>query len=215
MTQPEAHVSHLPRCRADRGFTLLEVLVSIAIFGLIAAMAYGGYNALVLQSGIAEERMARTRAVQAAVTHLVQDFEEIEPRPVREPLGDAVEPALESDRRTEYLVFLTRSGWNNPAGLERSTLQRVGYRFLDGKVYRDHWTVLDRTLANEPVTEELLDQVRSFEVRFLDGNHTWQEQWPPLGMPPLLARRARPIAVEVVLDLEDWGRLSRLVELAG
>jgi len=201
--------------RRARGFTLVEMLVSIAIFALITAMAYGGYNALLRQSAIAEERMERVRDVQTAMQRLVQDVAELEPRPVREPLGDAVEAALQADRRTEYLVLLTRSGWNNPAGLERPTLQRVGYRLVDGTLMRDHWRVLDRTLANEPVTQELLEQVRTFELRYLDANRVWQEQWPPLGMAPALARRVRPLAIEVVVELEDWGRLTRLVEIPG
>ena len=200
---------------AARGFTLVEMLVSIAIFALISSMAYGGYNALLRQSGIAEERMERVRDVQSAMQRLVQDVAELEPRPVREPLGDAVEAALQADRRTEYLVLLTRAGWSNPAGLERPTLQRVGYRLVDGTLFRDHWRVLDRTLANEPVTQELLDQVRTFELRYLDANRVWQEQWPPLGTAPALARRMRPVAIEIVVELEDWGRLTRLVEIPG
>jgi len=197
------------------GFTLVEMLVAIAIFALITAMAYGGYNALVRQSEIASERMERVRDVQSAVSRLVQDFAELEPRPIREPLGEAIEPALNADRRTEYLVLLTRAGWNNPAGIERPTLQRVGYRILDGALYRDHWQVLDRTLANEAVTLELLDDVREFSLRYLDANRVWQEQWPPLGTAPDLARRMRPVAIEIVLELEDWGRLTRLVEIPG
>ncbi|HSN72049.1 MAG TPA: type II secretion system minor pseudopilin GspJ, partial [Steroidobacteraceae bacterium] len=198
-----------------RGFTLVEMLVSIAIFALITAMAYGGYNGLLRQSTIAEERMERVRDIQTTMSRLVQDVAELEPRPVREPLGDAVEPALLADRRTEYLALLTRSGWNNPAGIERPTLQRVGYRLVDGTLIRDHWRVLDRTLANEPVTLEMLENVRAFELRYLDANRVWQEQWPPLGSAPDAARRMRPLAVEIVLELEDWGRLTRLVEIAG
>lgn len=208
------------RCRSacprrGAGFTLVEMLVSIAIFSLIAAMAYGGYNTLVRQSEQANERMARVRAVQRAVTRLTQDFAELEPRPVREPIGDAVEPALRADRRTQYLAFLTRAGWSNPAGLARPTLQRVAYRLEDGKLYRDHWSALDTTLANEPITAELLAEVRALEFRFLDPGGQWQEQWPPLGTAPELGRRLRPLAVEIILELDDWGRISRLVEVPG
>ena len=72
-----------------RGFTLVEILVAIAILTVITVMAYAGYNELAHQSELATERMDRVRAVQTTVLKLSQDFEQLEPRPVREPLGVA------------------------------------------------------------------------------------------------------------------------------
>jgi general secretion pathway protein J len=139
----------------------------------------------------------------------------IEPRPVREPLGESVEPALRCGAGTETLAELTRSGWSNPAGVPRSTLQRVSYRLQDNKLQRAYWNALDRTLTTEPTAATLLDHVRSVSLRFMDQNQSWHEQWPPLGYSGPDAARVRPIAVEITLDLEDWGKLVRLVEVAG
>ena len=47
------------------GFTLMEVLVAIAIFVIVGALAMGGYNELVKQSDIVSVSAARTRAVQS------------------------------------------------------------------------------------------------------------------------------------------------------
>ena len=164
------------------GFTLVELLVAIFVFAIVSAIAMGGYNELVKQSDIASAGAARTRNVQSAVQRLVLDFTSLEPRPVREPLGDSVQPALRSDARNEEIVSeLTHSGWSNPAGLPRSTLQRVSYRLEDDKLMREYWVVLDRTLTGEPQRAELIDRVKSMELRFMDGNRSWHEQWPPLG----------------------------------
>jgi general secretion pathway protein J len=197
------------------GFTLLEVLIAIAIFTIVGALAMGGYNELVKQSEIVGVSAARTRAVQSAVQRITQDFEELEPRPVREPLGDTVEPALRADSRTERLADLTRSGWTNPAGVPRSTLQRVSYRLENNKLRRDYWVVLDRTLAGEPTSAVLIDKVRSVTLRFMDGNRSWHDQWPPTGYSAADVGRVRPVAVEITLELEDWGKIVRLVEVAG
>lgn len=197
------------------GFTLLEVLIAIAIFTVVGAMAMGGYNELVGQSQTVDQNMARVRAVQTAVMRLSQDFAELEPRPVRQTVGDGSEPALVVDGRSLDIVSLTRSGWSNSAGLQRSTLQRVTYRLEDGKLYRDQWPVLDRTLATEPVTTQLLDRVTSVRLRFMDANRSWREAWPGSGNPGLQALRARPLAVEFTLELEDWGEIVRLIEVAG
>lgn len=203
------------RSSPTHGFTLLEVLIAIAIFTIVGALAMGGYNELVKQSEIVGVSAARTRAVQSAVRRITQDFEELEPRPVREPLGDSFEPALRADSRTERLADLTRAGWTNPAGVPRSTLQRVAYRLENDKLRRDYWVVLDRTLAGEPTSAVLIDKVRSVNLRFMDGNQSWHEQWPPTGYSAPDVGRIRPIAVEITLELEDWGKIVRLVEVAG
>jgi general secretion pathway protein J len=198
-----------------RGFTLVEVLVAMFIFAILAVMAYGGYNQLSRQDEIVDRNASRTRAVQSTVQRMSEDFAMIEPRPVREPLGDSVDPALRADKRTETLVELTRSGWSNPAGVTRSTLQRVAYRVQDNKLERAYWNALDRTMSAEPTSAVLLDQVRTVSLRFMDQNQSWHEQWPPLGYSGPDALRLRPIAVEITLDLEDWGKIVRLVEVSG
>ena len=75
--------------------------------------------------------------------------------------------------------------------------------------------MLDRTLTAEPTSAVLLDSVRSVELPLHGQNQSWHEQWPPLGYSGPDAARLRPIAVEITLDLEDWGKLVRLVEVAG
>jgi len=209
-------MSDVPEHMRTRGFTLLEVLVAVVIFGIISILAYGGYNQLIRQSEIVESSATRTRAIQSTVQRMAEDFEMLEPRPIREPLGETLEPALRAGgTRVDTLLDLTRSGWTNPAGLTRSTLQRVTYRLMDNKLERAYWNARDRTLTTEPTSAVLLDKVRTASFRFMDQNQTWHEQWPPLGYSGPDAVRLRPIAVEVTLELEDWGKLVRLLEVSG
>jgi general secretion pathway protein J len=199
-----------------RGFTLVEVLVAIFIFAIVSAIAMGGYNELVKQSSIVDAGAARTRAVQATMQRFNLDFTSLEPRPVRQPLGDGLVPALRADEKNaDQLVELTHSSWSNPAGVPRSTLQRVAYRIEDKKLIREYWLSLDRTMTSEPESAVLIDGVKELKLRFLDANRTWHDQWPPLGYSPADAPWVRPIAVEVTLNLEDWGELKRLVEVSG
>lgn len=206
----------LTRLRAARGFTLLEILVAIAIFAIVAVLAYSGYSELTRQSERIEESAKRTRAIQSTMQRLVQDFSSIEPRPVREPLGDNVQPALLADARSDQLAEFTHSGWSNPAGVPRSTLQRVSYRLEDGRLTRNYWIMLDRTLSTEPVRTVLLDRVKKVTFRFMGQGHRFSEQWPTAGGPGgLSAASALPLAIEVTLELEDWGKITRLIEVAG
>jgi general secretion pathway protein J len=204
--------------RPQAGFTLLELLVAMGIFAIIGAMALGGLNAVVGQEGQARTQTERLGTLQRAMRVIAADFGSADPRYVRDVLGTEPELPLLADGRSDYLVKLTRGGWPNPANLpHRGTLQRVQYRLDDGKLLRDYWPVLDLgALGQPPRTEELLTGVNEAKFLFFDTSQgpagEWQQYWPPLrnvgGPPP-----GRPRAVQVRLDLEDWGVIERLIEV--
>jgi general secretion pathway protein J len=198
-----------------RGFTLLEVLVAIAIFAFVGVMALSGYTQLQKQTEYQQLRLERIREVQRAVQILAQDLTQIEPRPIREPIGDQRVPAVLAGESVEYRLEFTRSGWMNTAGLPRPTLQRVGYRLDQDGLWRDYWRTLDRTQASEPVRVRLLSGVQAVTFRFLAPSQEWVDRWPQPGGNPVEQERLRPAAVEVTLELEDWGTIKRIVEVAG
>jgi general secretion pathway protein J len=113
------------------------------------------------------------------------------------------------------LAELTRAGWSNTAGQQRGTLQRVSYALVDDVLKRSYQTSLDTVQANKPVMQDLFKGVKTVQLRYLDENQAWQNQWPPttLQLPDSLV--TRPVAVEITIEFKDWGLIRRLVEVAG
>ena len=206
------------RAHHARGFTLLEVLVSVFLLAVLSAFAYETLSYVRHSRAATSSAFARVRALELAVHTLVADFTQLEPRPVRDLVGASSLPALLADARMAELVTLTRGGWSNPAALPRGTLQRVSYQLESGSLRRSYTTVLDATLANAVISRELMSGVRSLKLRYMDASRQWQTQWPPLASAAAtnaLPLRSRPLAVEITLELEDLGKIVRLVEVPG
>lgn len=202
------------RCRS-RGFTLLEILVAMVILAVMGLMAYRGVSEARIAVGNAESHLERLRAVQRSVQLIVTDFRTLTRRPVREPIGDGQRATLLRDANAVTLVELSRAGWPNGAGTPRGTAQRVAYRLEDGKLIREHWTVMDATLATPPLRRELLDRVERVEFRYLTNGREWIAEWPPFSSTAELGFYMRPLAVEITLVLADYGEIRRVVEISG
>lgn len=203
-----------------RGFTLIELLVALFITAIIFVMGYGAINQALNDREGLRERQDRLAALQKAVGIITRDFTQLAPRPIREPIGDGWQAAVRVDPSGASLVEFTRGGWANPAGIQRPTLQRVSYVVEEDTLRRQHASVLDATLASPTVRRDLLDGVKTVSFRFMDGARQWRTEWPvsqPVGNPAEAhqALRMRPIAVEVTLELEDWGRIVRIIEVGG
>lgn len=199
----------------DRGFTLVEVLVATVILAVMGVMAYRSVTEARIAVEHTSGHMDRLRAVQRAMTLFAGDFRSLAPRPVRETIGDGYRAALLRDPNAATLVELSRSGWPNGAATPRGTVQRVSYRLEQRTLVREHWNVTDATLASPPIQRRLLDEVERVEIRYLNSGREWVSQWPPLGSPGDTGLRARPLAVEIVIVLADYGELRRLIEVPG
>ena len=203
-----------------RGFTLLELLVALFIAAVMFAMGYGAITQALTSRDSLKEQQAHLLELQTAVRVLEQDFMQLAPRPVRQAIGDEpAQPALlGAVPGTQPIVALTRGGWANPAGLQRPGLQRVAYFLENGTLRREYWNVLDPTLASTTTKRDLMTHVKAVTLRYLDVAHQWQEQWPP-GTATIRAQeqilRQRPLAVEITLDTEGWGKVVRIIEIAG
>jgi type II secretion system protein J len=123
-----------------------------------------------------------------------------------------------TDPNAVSMVDLTRAGWSNTAGQQRSTLQRVSYALVGDVLKRSYQVNLDTVQGNKPVVQDLLTGVQGVQLRYLDGNQAWQSQWPEsttIQNGSTADWQSRPVAVEIIVQFKDWGAIRRLVEVAG
>jgi len=201
----------------QQGFTLLELLIASIIFAIMAVMAYGGLDNVISNSQASKQALKRLQQIQQSVSVLNRDFRQLIPRPIRDEFGNT-QPYLSAGNNIDYLVEFSRGGRVNPGGLLRSTLLRVAYQFDEETLVRLQWPQLDRTQEQEPKKTTLIDNLEAVTIRFLDPAGEWQEQWPPLNAASVDASGTAvatiyPLAIEIILQLKDWGDIRRLYQL--
>ncbi|HUR41622.1 MAG TPA: type II secretion system minor pseudopilin GspJ [Verrucomicrobiae bacterium] len=193
------------------GFTLLELVVVLAIFSVLAVLAYGGLNTVLTLRTRVAQALERTAALQKGYVRLRNDFQQLRARPARDGFG-ATQAALllRSDGGVEF----TRSGWRNPLSQPRAALERVAYRLDDeGRLLRESWRVLDRAQDSEPASVAVIDKVEEARWRFLDADLQWRDRWPVDPATPgqaVAGSEPPPLAVELTLELKDLGEVRLL-----
>ena len=203
-----------PKCRID-GFTLLELLVAVAVFAILSAMAYGGLRNVIDNSQQTESAMQRLQQVQLAMLNISRDFSQLALRSIRDEYGNSTHYIL-TGQGSDIFIEFTRGGRRNPAELQRSHLQRVAYKLEENTLSRLHWPHLDRTQEMQPYERVLLEDVDAVSIRFLDSNNEWQNEWPPLDASGLPGGDTVALAaIEFSLEQQDWGELVRIFKVSG
>jgi len=193
-----------PARRRATGFTLVELLVAVLVFGLLAASAYGGLNALSAAAGAQRERSSEFAELQRAVATLDSDLRQLVARRGRDRAGGLL-PVLGGNRQS---LLGRRAGRINPADLPRSQLQQFDWRIEQGALVRRSWAEVDTAPSEAPAGRTVFDSVSAIDFRFRDVAGAWHRQWPA-GSPPQML----PAAIEYELETPVFGTVRRLVAL--
>ena len=209
-----------------RGFTLIEAMVAMAIFAFIGVAAYSLLSSTGRLKESGEVRFRALSGLQLAMRQLEEDFSQFVPRPVAGP-GAKPAPALDASPE-DAVVALTRAGWRNPLGAQRSGLQRVWWALdEDGRLLRRYRKDLDDLDPDETVERVFAEAVESFELRYMDEKGQWLEEWPPESSPGTAASASPaspagtdlgkeqpvPAAVEVRMKQSQIGEVFRVIPL--
>ncbi|NLS14474.1 type II secretion system minor pseudopilin GspJ [Vibrio sp. SM6] len=192
--------------RKARGMTLIEVLVSIAIFSTLSVGAYQIVNQVQRSNEISAERSARLNEIQRALVMLDNDFRQMALRQTR---SDGEEAGTKLLHWQDYLldsdekgVMFARVGWHNPEQqFPRGEVTKVGYRIKDNVLERVWWRYPDTVAGEEGLALPLLTGVEALDMQFFDGK-SWVKEWD--------VESSLPEAVTLELTLDDYETLSRV-----
>jgi general secretion pathway protein J len=231
-----------PQKLYGNGFTLIEMLVALAIGAVIALLSYQALDGAIKIESRVSKLTQQMNSVQRVWQFFADDIQHAVPRPWKDSFGNTqpVMLGLLGDRLSQgsglavgddsYLLRFVRSGENNFLNIPRSNLQAMGYRITADEVnedlagddveptvslWRDYWRPVD--VVDDPTVKSrlLIDNINSIRFRYLssDSQTAEDEAWIT-GWPASKGKGNQlPIAIEVTLDIVGVGTVVRLFPL--
>ena len=191
----------------QHGFSLIELLVALAIFSTMAAISYVGLSAVADSYTALDARERDLAELGRSLAAIERDLRGVARRDIRDS-GGAPLPALFSG---DDALELSTHGRGRTNARDLGLVERVAYLRDEGNLQRLRWPVLDRAAGTRPDRRPILADVEALRWRFLASDGRWLERWPP---PPGVADAGQlPRAVEFVLVHARLGEVRRLVEL--
>lgn len=185
------------------GFTLVELIISLFIFGLLAAAGVGLLSYSSQSQAVTAQRLESVAAERRLTAVLTNDLAQAVPRISRDLTG-APEPAFRGGQGPVLLRYV-RAGLSNDGARSRSGIQRVEWRIEKGQLLRTARALVDGAAEVEPVS--MAANVERISLRFRNEG-IWQSDWMPADPVEL------PEAVELIITRKGEAPLTRLF-LAG
>ena len=206
---PRRYASRSPSpCRGgSSGFTLVELIIALFIFGVISAASVSLLAFTVDTQEASGEALADMNAIRRMNVSLTTDLGQIAPRAARDQAGSRQLAFRGGDGSGGDILFsFVRRGWSNYDDAPRSSLQKVDYLLSDGELQRRAYPFVD---GAEPLPAATLVQgVEGVSIRYRhDGE--MRERWDPERESML------PDAVELVVVIEGLGPVRQLIQVGG
>lgn len=190
--------------KPQRGFTLIEMLLAIAIFALLGLAANAVLGTVLKNDEVTQDFSNRLRYLQQGFGAIERDLGQMVARTPRLLEGGRGTTVLQSgsdmlDSESEALSFF-RIGWLNPDGkLPRGSLQSVAYVVIAGKLERWYYPYPEPEFGAQPLKTVLFDKVLSVEYAFFVGDK-WEKR---------IEATTLPEAIAMEVELEGIGKIQR------
>lgn len=192
----------------SRGYTLIEVIVALAVFALLAVMSTSAiYHTFNTREHLAKQT-DQLNTLELAITRIRRDSTQWIERNIR---GNEGRVYLAVTGEPTYVEF-TRTGQINPDGdALQSTLNRVAYLCVPSQLIRRTFDTLDTLNRKNYSDQILLDHLSSCSFSYISPKREKLSEWQILALQQHKGERSLlPIALELSLTMENMGPMNLL-----
>lgn len=160
----------------ERGFTLVEMMVALFIFGLLAAAGVALLSVGVRAQAAASRELEATGNLRRMSVLMANDMAQIVHRTARGGDGAVLRAFTGNDGAGNPLVMgYVRAGWSNPDGTMRAGIQRVDIVLNAARLERRGYRAVDGTSPAAVIV--LADNVSALSVRYRDDKGEYRPRW--------------------------------------
>lgn len=186
------------------GFTLLEILIALLIFTIIAMLATGVLHTVIKAYDGTETKANRLTELQIALLLLSHDVPQSVDRPIINAIGKE-DAAFIGTPRGFTLTQLSLANANSLLNLKHNPLQRKGFYWYKEKLWRVSWPALDQPPKIKAKSSILINDVSFASFSYLDSQRKMHDSWPVDTDP----HHPLPQAVQIEMTLKGWGKISQ------
>lgn len=192
------------------GFTLLELLVALIVFAIMSAIAYGGLNQIFAVRERLDTENRKWRELTLVFGRLEEDIGQAVNRTYLDSFGTRKSAMLGHPKLVgvdDVNLSLIRMGAGGSTEVA-ADMTHVGYRLREGRLELLQWPALDLPPRAEPIIHVLMQDIKAFDLAFMNEKGAWEDKWEPDASASVLPR-----AVQINLTLTSGERARRVVAL--
>jgi general secretion pathway protein J len=194
--------------RNNIGFTLLELLIAMAIFSIVSVISYQAIDTSLTTRELTRERLDQISRLNYVFNRMQKELLQAVDRPVLNEVGNVL-PGLFVGGHSEPTIEFTHHGRIISIEPMQYTLQRTRYFLQDKKLYRQYWDVLDRVPDSQLHQQLLLDNIQAMSFEFIDVDQSTHKDWPYFNSSSASNVNYAPSGLRIFLQTETYGLISR------
>ena len=157
-----------------KGFTIIEVLVTLIILSMIAMISSNILQSSLISEKESSERLSSMTELSLASSSVRRDIRQIVNVSIKDFYGNKLYGTFISDINKENLMFTTKvKSFSN----EVSPLKRVEYVIEDKNFIRKQYYSSNPYTLDSYNKSILIKNIDNFKMSFFDSNK-WHQSWP-------------------------------------